>query len=141
METEIFLATTDADIKACFSAFSVLRPNVVEKNFLPQVRRQYEQGYRILALRHDRVVKSAAGFRLAEYLAWGKVLYVDDLTTLPGAQSRGYGGTLLDWLIKYANDKECNGLHLDSGYTRHAAHRLYLRKGLQLTCHHFAMEL
>ena len=49
-------------------------------------------------------------------------------------------GALLDWLVQHAQENHCCGLHLDSGYARHAAHRLYLNKGLQLNCHHFALE-
>lgn len=140
MTTEIFIANTDAEIESCFPAFSALRPHIEQKNFLAQIRRQQTQAYQILALRHEGVVKSAAGFRLTEFLAWGKVLYIDDLTTLPGETSKGFAGSLLDWLIDHARSNQCQRVHLDTGYTRHAAHRLYLRKGLQLSCHHLALE-
>src|SRR5687768_3805096 len=99
------------------------------------------QSYQILAFRADGVVKSVAGFRIAEFLAWGKVLYLDDLATLPGDTSRGFAGALLDWLIDHARSRGCDAVHLDTGYARHAAHRLYLRKGFQLNCHHLALEL
>ncbi len=138
--TGIFIANTDAEIESCFPVFSVLRPHLKEEDFVPQVRRQQAQGYRILALEDEGVVKSVAGFRLAEFLAWGKVLYVDDLSTLPGETSKGFAGSLLDWLIDHAKSSGCNGIHLDTGYARHAAHRLYLRKGLQFNCHHLALE-
>jgi GNAT superfamily N-acetyltransferase len=141
MAIEIFIANSDAEIESCFAAFKALRPHIEQNNFLPQVRRQQAQSYQILALRHDGVVKSAAGFRFAEFLAWGKVLYVDDLTTLPGETSQGFAGLLLDWLINHAKSNQCQGVHLDTGYARHAAHRLYLRKGLQLSGHHLALEL
>ena len=141
MTAEIFIATADSEIESCFPVFSALRPHLKRDDFLPQVRRQMEQSYRILALRHEGVVKSAAGFRFAEFLAWGKVLYIDDLSTLPGERSNGFAGSLLDWLIDHARANRCRGVHLDTGYARHAAHRLYLRKGLQLSCHHLALEI
>lgn len=140
MTNEIFIANTDAEIESCFPAFSVLRPHVEKHSFLPQVRRQQAQSYQILALRHEGVVKSGAGFRFAEFLAWGKVLYIDDLTTLPGETSQGFAGALLEWLIDHAKASQCRGVHLDTGYARHAAHRLYLRKGLQLSSHHMVLE-
>lgn len=141
MITEIFIANTDADIACCFPAFSALRPHIEQKYFLAQVRRQQAQSYNILALRHEGAVKSAAGFRFAEFLAWGKVLYIDDLTTLPGETSKGFASSLLDWLIYHAKANQCHGVHLDTGYTRHAAHRLYLHKGFLLKSHHLSMEL
>ena len=139
MTIEIFIANTDAKIEFCFPVFSVLRPHLEQHNFLSQIRRQQTQSYQILALKHAGIVKSAAGFRFAEFLAWGKILYIDDLTTLPGETSHGFGGTLLDWLINHARSCECQGVHLDTGYTRHAAHRLYLRKGFQFSSHHLAL--
>ncbi len=136
----IFAAHTDEEIRASFPVFHALRPYLQEQSFLAQVRRQQQQGYHILALRSDGIIKSVAGYRLCEFLAWGKVLYIDDLATLPGEKSLGFGSALLDHLIELAQQERCQGLHLDTGYARHAAHRLYLRKGLQLNCHHLALE-
>ena len=141
MATEIFIADADAEIESCFPVFKALRPHLESSMFLPQVRRQQKESYQVLALRHEGMVKSVAGFRFAEFLAWGRVLYIDDLSTLPGNTSRGFAGSLLDWLIDHARSHQCRGVHLDTGYTRHAAHRLYLRKGLQLNCHHLALEV
>lgn len=140
MEIEIFIASTDEDINLSFPAFKELRPQLNFAEFLPQVRRQESQSYRILALRHRGIIKSAAGFRFCEFLAWGKILYIDDLTTLPNARGNGFAGALLNWLIEHAKSTGCNGVHLDTGYARHAAHRVYLEKGFQLNCHHLALE-
>ncbi|HTG45992.1 MAG TPA: GNAT family N-acetyltransferase [Verrucomicrobiae bacterium] len=141
MSTEIFIAQTDAEIESCFPVFSVLRPHLEQSRFLPQVRRQETQFYQILALKHEGTVKSVAGFRIAEFLAWGNLLYLDDLSTLPDERSHGFAGSLLDWLIDHAKTRQCHAVHLDTGYARHAAHRLYLRKGFQLNCHHLALQL
>ena len=35
----------------------------------------------------------------------------------------------------------CAELLLDAGYTRHDAHRSYLRRGFDMTCHHMAWQL
>ncbi len=140
MTAEMFIAESDREIQEYFPVFKVLRPHLIEETFIPQVRRQQAQGFQILALKCDGVVKSAAGFRFAEFLAWGKVLYIDDLITLPEEKKRGYAGQLLDWLIAHAKSQKCDGLHLDTGYSRHDAHRLYLRKGLQLKSHHLALQ-
>lgn len=138
---DIALAHDQADLEACFPVFHALRPHLTEASFLAQVQRQQAQGYAILILRDDGRIKSVAGFRLTEFLAWGRVLYIDDLATLPGELSKGYAGALLDWLIDHARRQHWDAVHLDTGYGRHAAHRLYLRKGFQLACHHMALDL
>jgi GNAT superfamily N-acetyltransferase len=137
----IEIAGSDAEIDACFDAFQELRPHLIRGEFLSRVRRQQTQGYQVLALVADGRVPSAAGFRVGDFLAWGHILYVDDLTTMAAYRGRGYGEALMTWLIEYARTHDCDALHLDSGYARYAAHRLYLRKGLQLSSHHLAIAL
>lgn len=139
--TDIFLPGTDAELDACFDAYLVLRPHLTREQFVPQVRRQEAQGFQIVALRDEGLVKSAAGFRLAEFMAWGRVLYIDDLTTVPAARGQGFAGRLLDWLTEFARQQGCQAVHLDTGYTRHAAHRLYLSKGFELSSHHMAKPI
>lgn len=137
----ILHASSETDIAACFPVFKVLRPHLVEAEFVPRVLRQQGQGYHLCYIRDAGAVVAAAGYRRLEFLAWGKVLYVDDLITLPAKRGSGFAGALMDWLIARARTFECDQLHLDSGYQRSDAHRLYLKKGMHLDCHHFAMHL
>jgi len=141
MQRELFMAGSDSEIESCYPVFALLRPHVRREEFLAQVRRQERESYQILAARLDRRVVSAAGFRFAEFLAWGRVLYIDDLTTLAEARGQGHAGAILDRLIDHARARQCAAVHLDSGYARHAAHRLYLGKGFELTSHHLARRL
>ena len=139
--TELFIAETDADIDACFPAWLALRPHLKREQFVAQIRRQQAQGFRILALRDAGIIKSAAGYRLAEFTAWGRIVYIDDLTTLPEYRLQGHGGRLLDWIAAYAKSQGCVAVHLDTGYARHAAHRLYLDRGYLLSSHHMSLSL
>jgi GNAT superfamily N-acetyltransferase len=141
MPPEIFIADTDAEIESCFPVFSVLRPHLRQESFLAQVRRQQIQSYQIAAVRRDGGVVSVAGFRITEFLAWGKILYLDDLATLPGETSRGFASLLLDHLAALAKSNHCRSVQLDTGFARHTAHRLYLRKGFQLSSHHLTLEI
>ena len=138
---EVRPAHSDAEISACFPVMKFLRPHLEAATFVATVRRQTTQGYQLVFIRNADAVVSAAGFRILEFLAWGKVLYVDDLITDPAHRGRGLGSTLLDWLLNQARAQHCAELHLDSGYLRHAAHRLYLNQGLELSCHHFSLKL
>lgn len=69
------------------------------------------------------------------------MLYIDDLVTHPEKKKMGIGGALLDWLIEQGRQLDCDEVHLDSGFQRHDAHRLYLNKGFELNCHHLAKKL
>lgn len=103
------------------------------------------EGYRLVgAFEEGRPGAAAvAGYRTYTMLAFGRALYVDDLSTLPQARGRGHARALLRWLEQEARRLGCAGLHLDSGVgeRRWAAHRLYLSQGLNISCHHFEKAL
>jgi GNAT superfamily N-acetyltransferase len=141
--TDVKIQTADSvdALVRCFDVMQELRPHLTMEKFIAQVERQQEQGYRIAFLESEGEVRAAAGFRLMETLAWGRIIYVDDLSTMPYARSQGHGGALIDWLTAEAKRLDCGQLHLDSGVHRFDAHRFYLRKRLDITCHHFAIIL
>lgn len=138
--TEVQLATTTEQIHACYRAMRQLRPHHTEKTFVSQVQRQIREGYQLAYIEADQEVKALAGFRFLECLAWGKVLYIDDLITDSETRRSGHGGKLLKWIIEQAKKENCDQVHLDSGPQRHDAHRLYLNHGFKITCHHFALN-
>ena len=118
-----------------------LRPHLVEAEFVGLVRRQQrEGGYQLAFVEDHGEVKSVAGFRLCEFLAWGRILYVDDLVTKAADRSRGCGQALFEWLVARARAAGCVQVHLDSGVQRFDAHRFYLRNRMDITAHHFALK-
>ncbi len=135
-------ASSETEITACFAVFHELRPHLTEAVFVVQVQRQRrDHGYAIAYLQDGGQVVAAAGYRIAEYLAWGRTFYVDDLVTVSSARRKGYGGRLLDWLLQQARESGCDQFHLDSGVQRFDAHRLYMSRKLQISSHHFSLTL
>lgn len=119
-----------------------LRPQLVQTEFTSRIRRQEQQyGYQLAYLEDDGCVRTIAGFRISECLAWGKFLYVDDLITQASDRSKGYGEVMFNWLIEQAKSHSCDQLHLDSGVQRFGAHRFYLQKRMAITSHHFSIGL
>jgi len=143
MSTTVQLLDTgnDREIERAFAAFTYLRPHLDGAMFLQRVRAQRAEGYKIIYCEIDGQIVSAAGYRVASFLAWGKVLYIDDLVTHPEKKRLGLGGALLDWLIEEGTRLGCDEVHLDTGYARHDAHRLYLNKGFKLSSHHMSLQL
>lgn len=126
---------------ACFGVFNFLRPHLSEARFIEQVLAQTKEGYKVIYIQGADEVMAAAGYRVATFLAWGRVLYIDDLVTRPEKKRAGLGGALLDWLIEEGRRLGCDEVHLDTGYQRHDAHRLYLNKGFLLSSHHMSVKL
>ncbi len=140
--TEIQLASTEAQIQSCFAVMRQLRPHIVnEEKFVEQVQRQLREGYLLAYLQDGGEVKACSGFRFLEFLAWGKVLYIDDLVADSAVRRKGYGSKLLKWVIRRAKEAHCDEVHLDSGPQRQDAHRLYLNQGFKIIGYHFSLGI
>lgn len=139
---ELLIATTDAEIEACYQVMRELRPHICAEEFGPLVRRlQSQTGFQLAFLRSDGEVKSVAGFRVSEWLAGGRYLEIEDLVSTSSDRSKGYGGRLFDWLKEQAQKAGCKQLRLVSNVRRLDAHRFYLRKGMTFEAHYFCMNL
>jgi GNAT superfamily N-acetyltransferase len=138
---KIALAETEADIARCYPVMVELRPHLSASEFATRVRKQQATGFHLAYLEEAGEVRAVAGFRYLETLAWGKILYVDDLVAAPAQRSRGHGGKLFDWLVAQAKQNNCDEFHLDSGVQRFGAHRFYLTRRMDIICHHFALKI
>ena len=138
---EIHLATDSEQIQSCYKTMHQLRPYLTsEQAFISQVQRQIQEGYCLAYIQDNGKIKALGGFRFLEFLAWGKVLYIDDLVSDAGTRRNGYGSKLLKWVINEAKKAKYDQVHLDSGPQRHDAHRLYLNHGFKIIGHHFALD-
>jgi len=128
-------------------ALRALRPHLGDREaFVRHVDEVLRaQGYRLAAVlpAGGGDAEAAAGFRVLDMLAHGRILYVDDLSTLPAARGRGHGAALLEWCAAEGRRLGCRSLQLDSGVgpERADAHRLYLNAGMRIASHHFARDL
>jgi GNAT superfamily N-acetyltransferase len=140
--TEIKIADTDEEIEKCYPVMAELRPHVSREQFLPQVRRQMAaSGFQLVYLIEDSEIRAVAGIRVAEWLARGLSLDLEDLVSSESERSKGFGGILLDWIINYARERGCTEVRLVSHVTRFRAHQFYLKKGMILDAHFFSMQL
>jgi GNAT superfamily N-acetyltransferase len=135
------------DTGLAFEAMKALRTDLADRqSFARRIDDvQRPAGYRLVAAfdADETDAAAVAGFRVADNLAWGHHLYVDDLSTRPAGRRRGHGRALLDWLLEEVARSGCEQLHLDSGVglERSDAHRLYLNAGLVISAHHFARRV
>lgn len=141
-QTDIQIAKSPSQIGLCFNIMRQLRPHLTEEPaFVQQVERQMKEGYHLTYSQDHDGIKALMGFRFLELLAWGKILYIDDLITDKGDQKQGHGSKLLEWAFEEARKAGCKQVHLDSGPQRHEAHRLYLNQGFKIVAHHFGKDL
>jgi len=140
--TEIKIAETNEEIERCYPVMAELRPHISREDFLPQVRRQMaKSGFQLVYLTEESKIKAVAGIRIAEWLARGMSLDLEDLVASESERSKGFGGILLDWIIKYALERGCTEVRLVSHVTRFRAHQFYLKNGMILDAHFFSMPL
>ena len=137
-------AVTKADIEFCKEAILEFRPNLDRETVVEQVFQMINQeGFELVFLPNAENTKAGAfiGYRKLNMLRTGPMIYVDDLFTFTECRNQGFAGALLDYVTRQATDEGLKSIHLDSGYTLHPAHRLYMNKGYYLACNHFARAI
>lgn len=135
-------ASSDEQIAATFDVMKQLRPHLDRDEYVAMVRAmQASDGFRLVALIDDGVVRAVAGYRYMRMLYCGRLLYVDDLVVDERVRSQGYGSRILDWLKDEARREGCAELQLISRVIREQAHRFYFREGLGIECFHFRIRL
>lgn len=133
-------AQSEKEINACWEVVHTLRPHLEKKDYLQQVKDMQQEGYHMLYIADNDTVAAFAGYRNLYSLFAGRFIYVDDLCTLPAFRGKGYAGALLDYIHALARETGKTSVILDSGFTLHDAHRLYLNKGFRLAAHHFSLK-
>jgi GNAT superfamily N-acetyltransferase len=137
---EVKEVSTEEEVRAVSSVVLQLRTHLGEGKLVAAVGRMRRGGYRLIAVHDDEGGDpvGVAGFRVYEMLAYGKILYVDDLVVSEEARSGGAGKALIGWLEEEARGQGCTGVHLDSGVQRARAHRFYFREGMAIYNFHLA---
>ncbi|MEH3075105.1 MAG: GNAT family N-acetyltransferase [Quadrisphaera sp.] len=135
---DVLRATDEQAVRRCFPAYRVLRPHLDEEEFVRRWRAQAPAGFEVVFVERDGDVAVVMGFRELTTMAWGRILYVDDLVALPEHRGQGLGALLLRYAQAQTVARGCAELHLDTGYARHDAHRSYLRNGFDMVCHHMS---
>jgi len=138
---KIILAESEQEVSDCYPVMAELRPHLKREEFVSTVKRLAEiAGYQ-LAYLTDGGIKAVAGFRISEWLASGKYLDIEDLVATSSARSKGYGGELFDWLVKHAEENDCDQIRLVSRVTRYDAHRFYLNQRMMIEAYYFSRQL
>lgn len=139
---EIRIAESEEEVRSCWPAFKELRPHLRSADELVERwRTQVDETYKIAYVAGGDPAPAAVGYRLMHTLAWGRIVYIDDLIALESRHGTGLGTALLRFVYDQAEELGCAAVHLDTGYQRHRAHRAYLRNGFRVDCLHLAWQI
>lgn len=141
MLTEIKIAITENEIASCWEAISILRPMLERDNFISQIQNMQQEGYNLLYIQENNKTVAIAGYRIYTMLYCGKMLYLDDLSTLESHRGKGHASQLLNHLKEIALQQNCISFHLDSGPSRTTAHKLYFKEDFTISSFHFQKNI
>jgi GNAT superfamily N-acetyltransferase len=138
---EITFVESKIEIAECWEVASELRSHLNENNFVNDVLELMSDKYQIIVIKEDNKVVSFAGFRPLRFLNSGPIIYIDDLCTLENYRQKGYGTALLNYIKDLAIKSGKTSVHLDSGYFRLDAHKLYFKNNFKQNAYHFSLEV
>lgn len=142
MSVRLRAVDTDTDLAACFPAMRELRPHLTDTaEFVGRARRQFGDGYRLLAAWDDGAVVGVAGYRFTETMIRGRFCYVDDLVVLSSVRRGGVGAMLLDGVAAAARAEHVASIVLDTGLDNLLGQRFYFRYGMLPAALRFAKPL
>ena len=117
------------EIAHAYQLMTLLRPHLLEDQFVDQIRAQQPEGYRLIGGFIAGRLVVLAGYRIALTLSRGPHLFVDDLVTAPVDQGKGYGQAMLRHLATIAKEQNLPRIWLDS---RDTAKTFYQQTGFTL---------
>jgi GNAT superfamily N-acetyltransferase len=135
---DIKIATTDLEIESCWDAMFLLRPMLNHDNFISLINEMQKEGYTLLYVTENGKTIAVAGYRIFTMLYCGKMVYIDDLSTVESCRGKGYASHLLTHIYDIAKKENCVSVHLDSGHIRTTAHKLYLKEDFTISAFHFS---
>lgn len=132
----------DDDLAASFTVMRELRPHLTDTTaYVEQIKRQYAQGYRLLAAWRNGSIVGLAGYRSLESTIYSRFVYVDDLVVTSTLHRSGIGELLLQSTRQQAALLGCKNFVLDTGLHMALAQRFYFRQGLLARGMHFVEAL
>ena len=137
---EIKIASEE-EIKYCYKIMNQTSKNLSEKDFISLVSEQIKNGYKLIYVIDNNEVICVTGFVIAQKLALGKHLHIDDFVTNKSVKSTDAAKALLDFIKIYAKQQECTSIHLDSAIKREEAHNFYLNENMKIDSYHFSIDL
>lgn len=137
----IELALGDPKWEQALPVLQLLRPHM-DRATLDQVLREgAPQGLRFTALFDGSQCVAVAGWRVMASTTVARRFYIDAIVTATEARGQGHGTRLFRLLVSRARQLRCSAIELNANVDRHAAHRFLLREGMDITAHHFRMDL
>jgi GNAT superfamily N-acetyltransferase len=139
--TEIRAVEDEAAADALYPVIVELRDHLSREEYRDQYDAMAEEGYRLFGRYVDGDPVGAVGVRIGTNFYLGRHAYVYDLVVTESERSNGHGSALLSFVNRWASERDCEAVELESGLWREDAHRFYERNGYERYCYSFVYDL
>lgn len=146
MDLIIRLATLD-DVKDILHIYAEALDNgkviSVEKAQEIFLKQQQYPDYQVFVAIHEQQIVGTFALLIMENMAHNGTpsAVVEDVGILPMLQGKGIGKMMMEFALKYANEKGCYKMSLSSNLRREKAHQFYESLGFKKHGFSFLMDL
>jgi hypothetical protein len=135
--SEVDIAESDEQIAACWPVMRSLKPTLTQDEFVLRIKEQLREGYHLFCESYNGQVKSVAGVRIFNVLQTGKTLQIDDYCQAFSGES----GTLLKWIVNYAQNQMCNSVKWSSCFSQYESYNCFLNNSFKQKGSFFELDL
>jgi len=120
------------NLKELYTAYDLvkqLRVGLDYDEFEDLIYDMRDINYKMIGLMQKDKLISYAGIGVSTNLYHKRHLFVYELVTDEQHRGKGYGRSMMEYLVDYAKIAMCENIVLSSGFSREDAHRFYEKDG------------
>ena len=110
---KVEIAVTDQQILNCFEAMHELRPHLKREEFVETITQMQKEGFLLAYAQENEMVVAVTGYRIIHHFYCGKLIYVDDLSTMQAYRKKGYAKMLMDFIFSEGRKHNCKHVDLE----------------------------
>lgn len=119
-----------------------LNPSIPSESILSRLKEIEEYpNYKCVATFSSDLITGICGFWITTRFYCGKQLEVDNLIVAESHRSLGIGQRLMDFIVQFGLENECESIELNTYVTNFRSHKFYLNDGYSIIGYHMQKML
>jgi GNAT superfamily N-acetyltransferase len=141
MKYTIKKVETIKEMEAMLNLIKELTPDLTADSYQKMLVEMTPHNYFQVGVFDGEKAIAVSGYWLATKIYCGKYLEIDNLVVAKEYRSQNIGKLLVDWMLNFAKESDCQTVLLDAYVENFKAHKFYYREGFIARGFHYLKKL